>query len=107
MANLVNANAANATQVVKGYAYNRSLVKAGILHFGVGNFHRAHLEFMTNKLLENNTQQNWGICGAMYEKHSREKASYSRRQSHRQSSEHPRFPMLGDRPQSYPLLPTG
>ena len=33
MANLVNANAANATQVVKGYAYNRSLVKAGILHF--------------------------------------------------------------------------
>ena len=27
MANLVNANAANATQVVKGYAYNRSLVK--------------------------------------------------------------------------------
>ena len=25
MANLVNANAANATQVVKGYAYNRSL----------------------------------------------------------------------------------
>ena len=65
MANLVNANAANATQVVKGYAYNRSLVKAGILHFGVGNFHRAHLEFMTNMLLENNTQHNWGICGAM------------------------------------------
>lgn len=65
MANLVNANAANAAQVVKGYAYNRSLVKAGILHFGVGNFHRAHLEFMTNMLLENNTQQNWGICGAM------------------------------------------
>lgn len=65
MANLVNANAANATQVVNGYAYNRSLVKAGILHFGVGNFHRAHLEFMTNMLLENNTQQNWGICGAM------------------------------------------
>ena len=65
MANLVNANAANATQVVNGYAYNRSLVKAGILHFGVGNFHRAHLEFMTNMLLEDNTQQNWGICGAM------------------------------------------
>ena len=65
MANLVNANAANETQVVKGYAYNRSLVKAGILHFGVGNFHRAHLEFMTNMLLEDNTQQNWGICGAM------------------------------------------
>jgi hypothetical protein len=42
MANLVNANAANAAQVVKGYAYNRSLVKAGILHFGVGNFLSSH-----------------------------------------------------------------
>ena len=62
MANLVTAKT---NQVVNGYSYNRSLVKAGILHFGVGNFHRAHLEFMTNKLLENNTQQNWGICGAM------------------------------------------
>ena len=50
---------------VNGYSYNRNQVKAGILHFGVGNFHRAHLEYMTNKLLENETQQNWGICGAM------------------------------------------
>ena len=50
---------------VNGYSYNRNQVKAGILHFGVGNFHRAHLEYMTNKLLENNTQQQWGICGAM------------------------------------------
>ena len=50
---------------VNGYSYNRNQVKAGILHFGVGNFHRAHLEYMTNKLLENDTQQQWGICGAM------------------------------------------
>ena len=50
---------------INGYSYNRNQVKAGILHFGVGNFHRAHLEYMTNKLLENEAQQNWGICGAM------------------------------------------
>lgn len=50
---------------INGYSYDRNQVKAGILHFGVGNFHRAHLEYMTNKLLENETQQNWGICGAM------------------------------------------
>ncbi len=50
---------------VKGYSYNRNEVKAGILHFGVGNFHRAHLEYMTNMLLENPEQKNWGICGAM------------------------------------------
>ena len=50
---------------VNGYSYDRKNVKAGILHFGVGNFHRAHLEFMTNKLLESKSQQHWGICGAM------------------------------------------
>ena len=51
---------------VKTFSYNREAVKAGILHFGVGNFHRAHLEFLTNQLLEQNPEQNnWGICGAM------------------------------------------
>lgn len=54
-----------ANQVVNGYSYDRNQVKAGILHFGVGNFHRAHLEYMTNRLLENDTQRQWGICGAM------------------------------------------
>jgi len=48
------------------YSYKRDEVKAGILHFGIGNFHRAHLEYLTNLLLENNPdQKNWGICGAM------------------------------------------
>ncbi|MCD8137738.1 MAG: mannitol dehydrogenase family protein [Parabacteroides gordonii] len=52
------------TQVVS-YRYNREQIKPGILHIGVGNFHRAHEEFFTNRLLEDPTQQNWGICGAM------------------------------------------
>lgn len=52
------------TQVIS-YNYNRKQVKAGILHIGVGNFHRAHEEFFTNRLLEDVTQQDWGICGAM------------------------------------------
>lgn len=52
------------TQVIS-YKYNRELVKPGILHIGVGNFHRAHEEYYTNLLLENPDQQNWGICGAM------------------------------------------
>lgn len=50
---------------VCSYSYNRNEVKAGILHIGVGNFHRAHEEFFTNLLLEDATQRNWGICGAM------------------------------------------
>lgn len=52
------------TQVIS-YRYNREQIKPGILHIGVGNFHRAHEEFFTNRLLEDPTQQNWGICGAM------------------------------------------
>lgn len=52
------------TQVIS-YSYNREQVKPGILHIGVGNFHRAHEEFYTNRLLEDAGQQGWGICGAM------------------------------------------
>lgn len=45
------------------YNYDRSGVKAGILHIGVGNFHRAHEEFYTNCLLADPAQYGWGICG--------------------------------------------
>lgn len=50
---------------VISYSYNREQVKAGILHIGVGNFHRAHEEYYTHLLLKEPDQQNWGICGAM------------------------------------------
>lgn len=39
------------TQVLS-YNYNREHIKPGILHIGVGNFHRAHEEFYTNLLLD-------------------------------------------------------
>lgn len=46
--------------------YDRSDVSAGILHIGIGNFHRAHEEFYTNELIAaDKNQQAWGICGAM------------------------------------------
>lgn len=50
---------------VISYNYNREQVKPGILHIGVGNFHRAHEEHYTNLLLEDPTQHAWGICGVM------------------------------------------
>lgn len=52
-------------KMIQKYSYDRDQVKAGILHIGVGNFHRAHEEYFTNKLLEDPSQRNWGICGAM------------------------------------------
>lgn len=47
-------------------AYDRSSVVPGILHIGVGNFHRAHEEYYTDALLDSDSSQHmWGICGAM------------------------------------------
>jgi len=46
------------------YGYNRQNIQEGILHFGVGNFHRAHQAFYTDQLLHQESQQQWGICGA-------------------------------------------
>lgn len=45
------------------WKYNREQVTAGIVHIGVGNFHRAHQAFYTNQLLSDPSQQQWGICG--------------------------------------------
>lgn len=45
------------------FGYNRNQIGTGILHIGVGNFHRAHQAFYTNRLLEDPGQKNWGICG--------------------------------------------
>lgn len=50
---------------VKTYHYDRNRATAGILHIGVGNFHRAHEEYYTNLLLEYPDQLEWGICGVM------------------------------------------
>lgn len=47
------------------FDYNREQVKEGIVHIGVGNFHRAHEAYYTNRLLEDSTQDQWGICGVM------------------------------------------
>lgn len=45
------------------YHYDASDIRSGIVHIGVGNFHRAHQQFYTNILLNDEDQQNWGICG--------------------------------------------
>lgn len=45
------------------YQYLAQEVNQGILHIGVGNFHRAHQAFYTNALLNFKDQSKWGICG--------------------------------------------
>jgi mannitol 2-dehydrogenase len=43
--------------------YDRSEIKAGIVHIGIGGFHRSHEAFYTDQVLQNHDSKNWGICG--------------------------------------------
>ena len=44
-------------------SYDRSRVTAGIVHFGVGGFHRAHEAMYLDRLMEQGEALDWGICG--------------------------------------------
>ncbi|HET9561236.1 MAG TPA: mannitol dehydrogenase family protein [Propionibacteriaceae bacterium] len=44
-------------------SYDRSAVKVGIVHFGVGGFHRAHQAMYIDQLMEQGKALDWGICG--------------------------------------------
>lgn len=43
--------------------YDRNQIASGIVHIGVGNFHRAHQSYYTHQLLSDPSQMKWGICG--------------------------------------------
>jgi mannitol 2-dehydrogenase len=43
--------------------YDRSAVEVGIVHIGVGGFHRAHQAVYVDELLERGDGDGWGICG--------------------------------------------
>ncbi|MBF8150608.1 mannitol dehydrogenase family protein [Winogradskyella sp. F6397] len=43
--------------------YDRSQLKTGIVHVGIGGFHRAHEAFYTDELLHDEASKDWGICG--------------------------------------------
>jgi len=43
--------------------YNRQSLKAGIVHVGVGGFHRSHQAFYTDNYINHTGDLSWGICG--------------------------------------------
>ena len=43
--------------------YEREALTAGMVHIGVGGFHRAHQAYYTHTLLEKHGLPEWGICG--------------------------------------------
>ena len=44
-------------------AYDRALVQVGIVHVGVGGFHRAHQAMYLDRLMNEGKALDWGICG--------------------------------------------
>jgi len=44
-------------------SYHRRAVRTGIVHFGVGGFHRSHQAMFIDRLLNLGGSQDWGICG--------------------------------------------
>ncbi|WP_120631870.1 mannitol dehydrogenase family protein [Ruegeria sp. EL01] len=45
-------------------SYNRSNLKPGIVHIGVGNFHRAHQAWYLHRLMQQGAAHDWAIVGA-------------------------------------------
>jgi Mannitol dehydrogenase Rossmann domain len=43
--------------------YDRTKVTPGIVHFGVGGFHRGHQAVAIHRLLQQGLAMDWGICG--------------------------------------------
>ncbi|HET6530256.1 MAG TPA: mannitol dehydrogenase family protein [Actinoplanes sp.] len=48
---------------VAGPAYDRGRLRTGIVHFGVGGFHRAHQAMYLDRLMADGRAQDWAICG--------------------------------------------
>ena len=44
--------------------YNRALLTPGIVHIGLGNFHRAHQSWYLHRLMQMGLAQDWAIIGA-------------------------------------------
>jgi mannitol 2-dehydrogenase len=44
-------------------SYDRSMLTTGIVHFGVGGFHRAHQALVIDRLLNQGQATEWAICG--------------------------------------------
>ncbi len=62
-ANALEAAAAQSGTVNNGL-YDRENIQPGIVHFGVGNFHRCHQAVYVDKLLSQGSMD-WGIVGSI------------------------------------------
>lgn len=66
MENTIVLNQRNLAQIADRIScpgYDRNELKIGMVHIGVGGFHRAHQAFYSHNLFEKFNISEWGICG--------------------------------------------
>lgn len=49
---------------IDGLKYDRNKLSVGVVHIGMGNFHRSHQAIYFNKLFNKGLDHDWGIIGA-------------------------------------------
>ena len=59
---LQNQNILNTHKILESN-FDKKKLNAGILHIGVGNFHRSHQAYLIDRLIEKKSEYNWGIIG--------------------------------------------
>lgn len=61
---LSNATLKDLPDTIKVPAYDRAKLRPGIVHIGLGNFHRAHQAWYLNRLFDMGLNHDWAIIGA-------------------------------------------
>ena len=61
---LSNAELAHLPEGVATPTYDRTALTPGIVHIGLGNFHRAHQAWYLHRLMQKGLAQDWAIIGA-------------------------------------------
>ncbi|MCB5200051.1 mannitol dehydrogenase family protein [Loktanella sp. TSTF-M6] len=61
---LSNATLADLPQAIVRPTYDRSALTPGIVHIGLGNFHRAHQAWYLHRLMQQGQAHDWAIIGA-------------------------------------------
>ncbi|SCZ67350.1 mannitol 2-dehydrogenase [Epibacterium ulvae] len=61
---LSNANLPRLPATVACPKYDRAILRPGIVHIGLGNFHRAHQAWYIHRLMQQGLAQDWAIIGA-------------------------------------------
>ena len=60
---LTDRNLSSLPDEVRVPAYDRDRLRTGIVHFGVGGFHRAHEAMYLDQLMTDGAALDWAICG--------------------------------------------